>query len=58
MDKTNYSQIIFQECLICGDGTSDIFNIKLEGKPICIACANAITMQNVKFLINSDARGD
>lgn len=40
-----------QHCTICGDETNVAFNIKFRLTPICEACANAITSQQVADLI-------
>ncbi len=51
-----YYRIIISECLLCGDKTSSVFKLESEVKPVCLRCANAITRQNVEFLVNGDMR--
>lgn len=51
-----YSQIITSGCLLCGEQTSSVFKIESGSKQICLKCANAITRQNVEYLVNGDMR--
>ncbi len=52
----SYARILISECLLCGDKTSAVFKLESESKPVCLKCANAITRQNVQYLINGDMR--
>lgn len=40
------------ECRMCGDNTETVVNIKMSAVSICDECCDAITKQNVLFLIN------
>jgi hypothetical protein len=46
---------MYPRCLICHKETENVFNINLTQKPICESCANAITMQQVAYLIKTPA---
>lgn len=43
------SEIIFQDCKVCGESTSTIFNINLKATPICEGCAVKIFLQQAQW---------
>lgn len=43
-----------KKCKICSNITRYVMNIKLEAIPICDECANAIMLQQAKWLIDQN----
>lgn len=42
-----------KKCKVCGERTRIAFNINLSATTICEDCANAITIQQVKWLMDN-----
>ena len=45
-----------KSCVVCGEKTEIIFNINYDPVAICERCANQITAQHVKDLIDKNAQ--
>ena len=45
--------LVKDKCKVCGRDTLMIVNINLKAVPLCNSCANRITMQHIKWLVDN-----